>query len=348
VRERFGARAAAGFVGALTLAGLAACASSSARLEARGAGAVGADCDAPSVIAHRGETGDGRALPENSAEAEVAAAAEGATYLNLDVRWTSDEVPVALHDATVDRTTSEQVPRTAVTALTADQYTALNARTYAGDTGQGQVLAAAHPQTLAQMLAAVSSTGRPIIVQMEGDPYQSAGQTPRSAPGTQSTLGGAVSGGAVSGAQSTAGTQAAPGARAARAFANLAQVVEQSPGAARVIVAGWTLPDLAAFHAVAPRTPLAYLFETIGAPGYPTAAQLTAAGARILYIDFRGVTAARVRQWHREGLKVWVWTPSSRAQWQEIRADGVDAIATDRGRAYLAWAAPKQPCGAQY
>jgi glycerophosphoryl diester phosphodiesterase len=113
-------------------------------------------------------------------------------------------------------------------------------------------------------------------------------------------------------------------------------------------VAGWTLPDLAAFHAVAPRMPLAYLFETIGAPGYPAAAQLTAAGTHILYLDFRGVTAARVRRWHRNGLKVWVWTPSSRAQWQGMKADGVDAIATDWAQSYLAWAAPSRPCGAQY
>lgn len=310
MRERFRS-AAAGLIGALTLGALAACAGSAARPEPRGAGVPGGGCDVPSVIAHRGETGDGRALPENSAQAELAAAAEGATYLNLDVRWTGDEVPVALHDATVDRTTSEQVPQTAVTSLTADQYTALNARAYAGDTGRGQVIVTAHPQTLAQMLAAVSRTGRPIIVQMEGDPYRSAGHP-------------------------------------ALAFANLARVLERSAGSARVVVAGWTLADLAAFHAVDPRTPLAYLFETIGAHGYPVAAQLTDAGARILYIDFHGVTAARVRLWHRSGLKVWVWTPSSRAQWREMKADGVDAIATDWAQSYLAWAAPSRPCGAQY
>lgn len=316
MHEQTRARAAAGLIGALTLGALTlgaltACAGSARSPEPRGAAVPGTDCDTPSVIAHRGETGDGHALPENSAEAELAAAAEGATYLNLDVRWTSDEVPVALHDATVDRTTSEQVPQTAVTSLTAHQYTALNARAYAGDTGQGQVLATAHPQTLAQMLAAASPTGRPIIVQIEGDPYLSAKEP-------------------------------------AEAFANLAWVVEHAQDPARVIVAGWTLADLAAFHALDPRASLAYLFETIGASGYPTAAQLTAAGARILYIDFRGVTASRVRRWHRDGLKVWVWTPSSRAQWQGIKADGVDAIATDRGQAYLAWAAPARPCGAQY
>lgn len=311
--ERHWVRTAAGLIAALILNALTACAGTAAGPEPRGAGVPGRGCDVPSVIAHRGETGDGRALPENSAPAELAAAAEGATYLNLDVRWTADEVPVALHDATVDRTTSEQVPQTAVTSLTADQYTALHARAYAGDTGRGQVLASAHPQTLAQMLAAVAGTDRPVIVQMEGDPYQVTAQP-------------------------------------AEAFANLAGVLRASPAGARVIVAGWTLPDLAAFHAVDPGAPLAFLFETIGASGYPSAAQLAAAGAKILYIDFHGVTAERVAQWHRQGLQVWVWTPSTRAQWQRMKADGVDAIATDWAQTYLAWASAAQsrPCGARY
>lgn len=310
-------RATAGLVGALTLGALAACGGSARSPEPRGADVAGvarvpvAGCDAPSVIAHRGETGDGRALPENSAEAELAAAGEGVTYLNLDVRWTSDGVPVALHDPTVDRTTSEQTPQTEVTSLTAEQYTALNERSYAGDTGRGEIITTGHPQTLARILAAVARTGRPVIVQMEGDPYR---------------LGG----------------------RPSEAFASLARVVEHAADGTHVIVAGWTLADLAAFHADDPHTPLAYLFETIGAHGYPTGPQLTAVGAHILYIDFRGVTAPLVAHWHRQGLKVWAWTPASPVEWRRLRADGVDAIATDRAQAYLAWAAPTRPCDAQY
>ena len=295
-------------VGAVALGTLSACAGSPDTPQPR---AAGGGCDAPSVIAHRGETGDGHQLPENTAQAELTAAAEGATYLNLDVRWTADAVPVALHDATVGRTTSARDPDTAVTSLTATQYTQLNARAYAGDTGQGTIIGTAHPQTLAQILAAVSRTDRPIIVQMEGDPYHLPGHP-------------------------------------AQEFAGLAEVLARSPDAARVIVAGWTLADLAAFHADDPRAPLAYLFETIGASGYPSPARMKAAGARILYLDYRGVTAARVAAWHRQGLKVWVWTPSSRTQWQRLRSDAVDAIATDWAQSYLDWALPSRPCGAQY
>jgi glycerophosphoryl diester phosphodiesterase len=268
-------------------------------------------CDGPSLIAHRGEIGDGRNLPENTWQAELDAAAAGVTYLNLDVRWTADAVPVALHDPTVDRTTSEPRPDTPITALTAAQYTVLDARGYAGDTAQGAVDPQVHPDTLAEMLAKLGPTGKPIVLQMEADPL-------------------------------TGGQAGQAGLSAHRDFTDLAQVVAASGYSARVVVAGWTLADLRAFHAVAPYVTLAYLFETIGAASDPTAAQLAAAGTRILYIDYRGITKAKTAAWHSAGLKVWAWTPALRSQWDHLHTDGVDAIATNWSAAYLTWA--PQPC----
>lgn len=266
------------------------------------------DCDGPALIAHRGETGDGAGLPENTWQSELNAATLGATLLNMDVRWTSDGVPVALHDPTVNRTTSETRPDTAISSLTARQYTSLEARAYAGDTSQGAVLAHVHPDTLEQALARIAPSGRPIVLQMEADPF---------APGQG-------------------------GRSPERDFTDLAQTIEASGYAGRVIVAGWTLRDLAAFHAVAPRLTLAYLFETIGAHAFPTPAQVTASGARIFYVDYRGLTAARVATWHAAGLKVWAWTPATRAEWNALRADDVDAIATNWSASYLTWA--PHPC----
>jgi glycerophosphoryl diester phosphodiesterase len=270
------------------------------------------NCDGPSLIAHRGEIGDGRDLPENTWQAELSAAAAGVTYLNMDVRWTADAVPVVLHDPTVDRTTSEIRPDTPITALTAAQYTALDARRYAGDTTQGAVDPQVHPDSLAEMLAKLGPSGKPIVLQMEADPL---------------TPGGA-------------------GASAQRDFTDLAQVIEASGYSARVVVAGWTLADLRAFHAVAPYVTLAYLFETIGAAAYPTATELAAAGTRILYIDYRGITKAKTAAWHSAGLKVWAWTPALREQWDKLRTDGVDAIATNWSAAYLNWAPVPCPPGA--
>ncbi len=261
-------------------------------------------CEGPALIAHRGETGDGKNLPENTWQAELDAAAEGATYLDLDVRWTSDGVPVALHDATVNRTTSESRPRTPIANLTAQQYVALDARSYVSDTKSGRIEPSVHPDTLAEILAKIAPTGKPIVLQMEADPYAAsrAGATPL------------------------------------REFANLAQVIQSSGYASRVTVAGWTLSDLRAFHAIAPNVTLAYLVETIGTKNYPAAQQILAAGAHILYVDYRGVTASKVASWNAVGLDVWAWTPANRPAWQQLSTDGVEAIATNWETYYLRWA----------
>lgn len=277
------------------------------------AGAAGSrrrGCDAPALVAHRGEAGDGRSLPENTWQAEFDAASEGVTYLNMDVRWTADAVPVALHDATVGRTTSERRPDTPITSLTARQYTALQARYYAGDTERGRIDPQVHPDTLARVLAEVAETGRPIVLQMEADPFDPA----------------------------------ETGGSAARDLIDLARVIGSSGYADRVIVAGWTLRDLSALHAVDPGLTLAYLFESIGAKQYPNAAAVRAAGARIVYADYLGIDARRTRAWHAGGLKVWAWTPATRAAWASLTKDGVDAIATNWSASYLAW--ESHPCSA--
>jgi glycerophosphoryl diester phosphodiesterase len=55
------------------------------------------------VIAHRGASGS---APENTIAAFQRAVEEGADAFELDVRLTSDGVPVVLHDALVNRTTT--------------------------------------------------------------------------------------------------------------------------------------------------------------------------------------------------------------------------------------------------
>ncbi|HEX7188106.1 MAG TPA: glycerophosphodiester phosphodiesterase family protein [Actinomycetes bacterium] len=82
--------------------------------------AASASCVAP-PIAHRG--GAARA-PENTVPAFRRALWAGATQLDLDVRFTSDGVPVVLHDRTVDRTTDGSGP---VSAMTMSQLRSLDA-----------------------------------------------------------------------------------------------------------------------------------------------------------------------------------------------------------------------------
>lgn len=72
-------------------------------------------------VAHRGYSA---LAPENTLPALAAAVLGGATYVEFDVRTTADDVPVVIHDRTVDRTTDGTGH---VWDLTADEVRALDA-----------------------------------------------------------------------------------------------------------------------------------------------------------------------------------------------------------------------------
>src|SRR5262245_36500965 len=55
------------------------------------------------VVAHRGLAAG---APENSIAAIQAALDAGFGYIEVDVRWSADGVPLLMHDAAIDRTTS--------------------------------------------------------------------------------------------------------------------------------------------------------------------------------------------------------------------------------------------------
>lgn len=63
------------------------------------------------VIAHRGASGE---YPENTLLAFARGLEQGADALELDVRLTADGVPVVLHDATLERTTDQTGPVSAL------------------------------------------------------------------------------------------------------------------------------------------------------------------------------------------------------------------------------------------
>jgi glycerophosphoryl diester phosphodiesterase len=79
------------------------------------------DLSARPIIAHRGASGS---APENTIAAFELAVAHGADAIELDVRLTADRVPVVLHDATLDRTTSGRGP---LGTLTLEQVRGLDA-----------------------------------------------------------------------------------------------------------------------------------------------------------------------------------------------------------------------------
>jgi glycerophosphoryl diester phosphodiesterase len=86
----------------------------------------------PVIVAHRGAS---RTYPENTLEAFEAAIAVGADVVELDVRLTSDGVPVVLHDVDVSHTTDGTG---AVSGMTLAEVKRLNAAAGPRSSGVGR------------------------------------------------------------------------------------------------------------------------------------------------------------------------------------------------------------------
>ncbi|MGW0537049.1 glycerophosphodiester phosphodiesterase family protein [Streptomyces sp. NPDC003032] len=103
------------------------------------------------TVAHRGQW---RKAPENSLAAIRAGFADGAEIVEVDIRLTKDEVPVLMHDATVDRTTNGTGR---VADLTHAQLRALRLRTGLG--GRWAALTGERIPTLAEAMGAARTLG---------------------------------------------------------------------------------------------------------------------------------------------------------------------------------------------
>jgi len=103
------------------------------------------------VIAHRGCVGE---VPEVSVASVHACAGKGIDGIELDIRKSSDGVLVAIHDATLDRTTNGTGR---VADHTAEELRALRLRR--GNGGPGVVVTAEHLPTLEEMLLAAREHG---------------------------------------------------------------------------------------------------------------------------------------------------------------------------------------------
>jgi glycerophosphoryl diester phosphodiesterase len=138
--------------------------------------------------------------------------------MNADVQWTSDDVPVVIHDTTLDRTTNGTGP---VANVTAAQFTALDLKGNNGALFPGPL----HPQTLAQFIAAVESTGVPLILQMESDPLKAPAQ----------------------------------GETAIESFAS---AIQGSGYASKIVFSAWYADDVSAFDTIDPGMRMALIQET--------------------------------------------------------------------------------------
>jgi glycerophosphoryl diester phosphodiesterase len=115
----------------------------------------------PPPVAHRGDSAQ---APENTYPAFAKALAAGVRRLELDVRFTNGDVPVLMHDETVDRTTNGTG---AVSALTLDQIRALDAGSWFGKKYRGTRV-----PTLFDILKLARSKNASVMVELKTLPTE--------------------------------------------------------------------------------------------------------------------------------------------------------------------------------
>lgn len=90
----------------------------------------------PSIIAHRGSSAS---APENTLAAIEKAIVDGADAVEIDVRFTKDDVPVLMHDETVERTTDiADGSLSSVRELTLEEMKELDAGSWFGEQYTGE------------------------------------------------------------------------------------------------------------------------------------------------------------------------------------------------------------------
>ena len=120
--------------------------------------AIAAAC--PLVVAHRGLHSPYASVPENSlASADAAFREAGVHSMETDVKFSSDGVPVIMHDDTVDAMTTSSGK---VSSYTAAQLTSMRLVTTRG----GSTLSGQYIPTLAQLLARVKADGGRLIAEV--------------------------------------------------------------------------------------------------------------------------------------------------------------------------------------
>ncbi|CCG07563.1 glycerophosphodiester phosphodiesterase family protein [Pararhodospirillum photometricum] len=111
------------------------------------------------VIGHRGAAA---LAPENTLAGLRRAAADGVAWVEVDVQLTADGVPVLLHDATLERTTSGSGP---LAAATAAEVATLDAGSWFGPAFTGEPVA-----FLAPALRTAAGLGLAMVLELKAPP----------------------------------------------------------------------------------------------------------------------------------------------------------------------------------
>jgi glycerophosphoryl diester phosphodiesterase len=243
----------------------------------------------PRIQAHRGA---GKLAPENTLAAIRRSHAMGFRAIEIDARLSSDEVPVVIHDRTLERTTSGAG---AVAETEAAQIARLDAGRGFGDVYRGEPV-----PMLAETLAFCRAQGISVNLEIKRNP----GQTAR--------IGEVV---ARTAAQVYAGLLRPGGDRAEA-------VVVQAP-----LLSSFGREALLAARAAAPDLPRGYLVDDVPED---FAAELEALGCVSLHTDHETLTRDKARAVKDAGYWLFCYTVDEPARAREIFDWGVDALCTDR------------------
>jgi glycerophosphoryl diester phosphodiesterase len=243
----------------------------------------------PRIQAHRGA---GTLAPENTLAAIRRGLAMGFRAIEIDARLTKDDVPVVIHDRTLERTTRGAGP---VAEATAAEVARLDAGSWFGPAYRGEPV-----PTLAATLGFCRAQG--IAVNLEIKRY--ADQTAR--------IGELV---ARAAAQCYADLLRPGGDRAEK-------VVVQVP-----LLSSFGREALLAAREAAPDLPRGFLVDDVPEN---FAAELEALGCVGLHTDHETLTREKARAVKDAGYWLFCYTVDDPARAREIFGWGVDALCTDR------------------
>jgi glycerophosphoryl diester phosphodiesterase len=258
----------------------------------------------PTVTAHRGGAlvNGVATYGENTLPAFAAAAANG-FVVEFDIKLTKDDVPIVIHDDTLDRTTN---CTGFVKDLTAAQIAANCRVDYLGRPGEGPSAFIANPAdrpvvpTLAQVMALVKSAGATISPEIKNIP-------PTSAAGVQNN-------------------DFDPTWHFARVAAG--GLAKSGFPQSRMIIQSFWPPNLSATRVILPQAQLSYLTLSalnLGGPAYATAFRYAWVSPEF----GTGLLPGYVLLAHTLGRKVTAWTINTATLVRKAASQGVDAVITD-------------------
>jgi glycerophosphoryl diester phosphodiesterase len=257
----------------------------------------------PLIIAHRGASA---CAPENTLAAFNLAFEMGADGIELDVTLTKDRIPIVIHDDTVDRTTDG---RGAVKEMTLDQTKRLDAsnkfKKYRGE----------KIPTLAEVLEAVGERGI-VNIELKTDALRPWNPHVAAMP--------------LLGRIRILFTMYSRLVQNDGLEARVADVIEQTHSADRVLISCFNPLSLRRMYSINPRLPRGMLYANFLPTLFARPWLRRIARPHALHPNFAAITPEFVAWAHDRNYKINTWTVDAPEELRRLAALGVDGIITNK------------------